>query len=52
MPVRGGTELRAGDELLILADPDTHEEVAAPEWETIVGSYTEIAAPPDMAAPT
>ena len=30
MPVRGGTELLAGDELLILADPDTHEEVAAP----------------------
>ncbi len=30
LPVRGGTELRAGDELLILADPDSHEEVAAP----------------------
>lgn len=30
LPVRGGTELLAGDELLILADPDTREEVAAP----------------------
>ena len=30
LPVRGGTELLAGDELLIMADPDTREEVAAP----------------------
>ncbi|HEY6624128.1 MAG TPA: cation:proton antiporter [Acidimicrobiales bacterium] len=30
LPVRGVTELLAGDELLILADPDTREEVAAP----------------------